>query len=109
LAQAPRRIGSHSLNVDAAFRYAAKGWPVFPCRGKIPLTPHGFRNASMDAATIEAWNLGAFARRRDKSQVSKSDSRMPRRRGETSMIAGPVPGAINRSNDRRHKLARAAA
>ena len=40
--------------VDAALRYAAKGWPVFPCRGKIPLTPHGFHDASTDAATIEA-------------------------------------------------------
>jgi putative DNA primase/helicase len=42
-------------SLDAALRYAAKGWPVFPCRGKIPLTPHGFHDASMDAATIEAW------------------------------------------------------
>ena len=41
--------------LDAALRYAARGWPVFPCRGKIPLTAHGFRDASMDAATIEAW------------------------------------------------------
>ena len=41
--------------LDAALRYAARGWPVFPCRGKIPLTPHGFHDASTDAATIEAW------------------------------------------------------
>ena len=41
--------------LDAALRYAAKGWPVFPCHGKIPLTPHGFHDASTDAATIEAW------------------------------------------------------
>jgi hypothetical protein len=41
--------------LDAALRYAAKGWPIFPCCGKIPLTPHGFHDASTDAATIEAW------------------------------------------------------
>jgi len=41
--------------LDAALRYVAKGWPVFPCRGKMPLTPHGFHDASTDAATIEAW------------------------------------------------------
>ena len=41
--------------LDAALRYAARGWPVFPCHGKIPLTPHGFHDASTDTATIEAW------------------------------------------------------
>ncbi len=41
--------------VDAALRYAARGWAVFPCCGKIPLTAHGFHDASTDTATIEAW------------------------------------------------------
>jgi Bifunctional DNA primase/polymerase, N-terminal len=41
--------------LDAALRYAARGWPVFPCRGKIPLTAHGFHDASTEAGTIEAW------------------------------------------------------
>jgi len=35
--------------------YAHHGWPVFPCRGKAPLTPHGFHDASDEPWTIDAW------------------------------------------------------
>ncbi|MHB0876766.1 MAG: phage/plasmid primase, P4 family [Anaerolineae bacterium] len=43
--------------LEAALAYASKGWAVFPCtvRGKEPLTPHGFRDATTDEATIRAW------------------------------------------------------
>jgi NAD(P)-dependent dehydrogenase (short-subunit alcohol dehydrogenase family) len=43
--------------LTAARRYAEKGWPVFPCRprGKEPLTPNGFANATTDEAQIVAW------------------------------------------------------
>jgi hypothetical protein len=54
---------------DAALRYAAAGWPVFPCRPdnprcphvekcrvcKTPLTGHGFQDATTDPAVIRAW------------------------------------------------------
>jgi hypothetical protein len=41
--------------VDTAVRYAERGLPVFPVRGKLPLTEHGFKDASTDAKTIRAW------------------------------------------------------
>src|SRR6266513_309094 len=42
---------------QAALAYALRLGPVFPCqpRGKAPLTPNGFKDASTDPAQIEAW------------------------------------------------------
>jgi hypothetical protein len=41
--------------IDAALSYAARGWPVLPCRGKEPLTPHGVRDATPEVDRIRAW------------------------------------------------------
>src|SRR5574341_1459435 len=47
--------------MDASFEqlriYIERGWPIFPCRkgDKDPLTPHGFKDAVTDEATIRAW------------------------------------------------------
>lgn len=40
-----------------ALHYAARGWPVFPCRprGKKPLIAGGFKSASKDPAQIRSW------------------------------------------------------
>lgn len=40
-----------------ALAYARRGWAVFPLRpgGKEPLTPHGFKDAMTDEATIRRW------------------------------------------------------
>jgi Bifunctional DNA primase/polymerase, N-terminal len=42
---------------EAAHRYAAHGWPVFPCRydSKEPATEHGFLDATTDHGRIDWW------------------------------------------------------
>lgn len=44
---APHRL------LRAARAYAERGWATFPVRGKIPLTSHGFEDASTDPAELE--------------------------------------------------------
>jgi len=41
--------------LDAAKWYARQGWPVLACRGRAPLTPHGYQDATTDAATLAKW------------------------------------------------------
>jgi len=43
--------------IKAALKYAHRGKAVFPLRphGKIPLTPRGHKDASIDPETISAW------------------------------------------------------
>lgn len=40
-----------------ALRYAAAGWPVFPCKpdSKEPATAHGFKDATTDPDRVRAW------------------------------------------------------
>ena len=48
--------GESPLGVQAR-TYALAGWKVFPLapREKIPLTTHGFQDATTDSATIVEW------------------------------------------------------
>jgi len=41
--------------LEAALQYAGRGWPVLPCRDKVPLVRGGVHAATRDLATIERW------------------------------------------------------
>lgn len=40
---------------EKALHYAAMGWPVFPCDGKLPYTEHGHLDATTDTDQIKRW------------------------------------------------------
>jgi Bifunctional DNA primase/polymerase, N-terminal/AAA domain/Primase C terminal 1 (PriCT-1) len=39
----------------AALTYAEQGWPVFPCKGKLPRLSNGFKGATRDTGLIRGW------------------------------------------------------
>jgi len=41
--------------LQEAARLAFEGYSIFPCRNKLPLTQHGFKDASNDAKVIADW------------------------------------------------------
>src|SRR5215211_8050816 len=45
---------NRSFFLKIALKLAQRGIPVFPLKGKEPLTPHGFKDASSDPARVTA-------------------------------------------------------
>ena len=53
-AESAAKPPTRSIFLKNALKLAERGFPVFPIKGKAPLTPHGFRDASTDAARVTA-------------------------------------------------------
>ncbi len=97
-----RRAGPR---LEAAFDYAARGWPVLPCepRGKRPLVAGGYKAASKDPNQIREWwfrwpwaNVGIATGEASGLAVLDID---PRAGGEESVRAlqeelGPLPAEV---------------
>ena len=53
-AELTRKPFTRSFLLETALKYARRGIPVFPLKGKRPLTAHGWQDASTDASRITA-------------------------------------------------------
>jgi Bifunctional DNA primase/polymerase, N-terminal/Primase C terminal 1 (PriCT-1) len=53
-AELTRKPFTRSIFLKTALNYAQRGIPVFPLKGKRPLTAHGWQDASTDASRITA-------------------------------------------------------
>jgi hypothetical protein len=53
-AESAAKPPTRSFFLKNALKLAERGFPVFPIKGKTPLTPHGFKDASRDRSRVTA-------------------------------------------------------
>jgi AAA domain/Bifunctional DNA primase/polymerase, N-terminal len=53
-AERDKECGGKNL-LDAGLQAAKRGWKIFPCDGKKPLTLHGFKDATTNEKQITSW------------------------------------------------------
>jgi DNA-binding transcriptional ArsR family regulator len=54
-AQSVAKPLTRSIFLKTALNFAERGIPTFPLKGKAPLTPHGFKDASTDPRRLHLW------------------------------------------------------
>ena len=90
---------------EQALAYAKHGRPVLPLKGKVPLTKHGYKDATLDEAQIRKWwkanpdaNVGILTGKQSRWCVLDIDIKKGKRGDESLRLLeeeyGPLPKTL---------------
>lgn len=94
-----------NAKLNAALAYAARGWALFPVKGKKPLTLHGYKDATKDPAQIfQLWsqwpeaNIGVVTGKISGIVVLDEDNKNDKNGAESLRLLleeyGPLPDTL---------------